>query len=234
MTLGIITKLWKRYELTRAFLRYYAGLKVPGVELRLYAAASFDEDPGMEDVVQDFPTWTATSVPNEPLSAKTNAACRLAYEDGVDAVMNVGSDDFASPAYIRRCVDEIERGVDYLGPEQIWFYDLPTGRCYYATHNTIGGTLTVGAGRCMSRRALDAVRGEPWEPKGKRPDWDYRLLMPMTPLPDLREHGLALVDVKSETNIGRYHNVVKCGGEEEDGAALLEKHFPADMMPVHA
>jgi hypothetical protein len=230
ITVGIISKLWKRPALTRAFLRYYSALQVPGMRFVLVAAASPDEDPHANMLMHEYwPDWYFVDAPNRPLSEKSNAACSAMASFSPDLIINVGSDDFLDPTYIRRVVRQVQAGADYVVPAELYFFDVPTGRCCHIWNNH-----GMKAGAAMSSRLLDAVDWNPWI-AGDRPDSDIddrirtvRLDgQQVEPCRLFNSTGIVL-DVKSgEGNLGSYDEArAYIFSRDVDGEHLLQHHFP--------
>jgi len=232
---GLITKLWGRPALTRLFFEYWDALVVPGAEFVKVAAFTKVED---GKLAQGF-GWLAEKVPNEPLAAKGNAACRLLRGEDVDLAINLGSDDFASPGYILECCEMVQAGStdgsisDYLLPRELYVYNAPTRECTYIWNNH---SLTAGA--ALSRRLLEEVGYAPWNPQGHRPDTDmqaglYKALRRLggSGYPDMVTGAGAVVDVKTDEGCywpGGYEGVKTGGGfrRQVDGPQVLQTYFP--------
>lgn len=148
MRIGLATTLWKRPALTSVMQRYYMGLHLPGVELVFRAAWT----PGDE---QEH-LWPRVEAVNEPLSDKWNDAVEDLRREDVAGVVIIGSDDFLTPAYLSMLPMLAE--YDYVGLDSLFVLDGMQGRCVQAT------PLRVGAGRFLSRRALDRCAWRPYTP----------------------------------------------------------------------
>ena len=98
--------------------------------------------------------------PNRPLPAKFNISCKMLRGEDVDACMILGSDDLVTP----RLFDTYERllaeGYDYIGLQDCHFFDVLQGELYRWCHPP---GVTVGAGRCLSRRLLERLEWMPWQ-----------------------------------------------------------------------
>lgn len=135
----------------------------------IVCAATLDEDVALCERL----SVPCAVVDNQGLGAKWNAAFALAREQGTDAVMIVGSDDFVSRPYLTAMLRLAERrDMDHATTTDVWFYDLLTGRAI------MKACERVGAGRLVSRRAMDAVAWAPHTPereKGMDADIDAAL-----------------------------------------------------------
>src|SRR5690606_2601326 len=161
VTLGVVTKLWSRPAVAEFVMRYFARLTLDGVRLECVAVAS----PGDRHEPAPVDGWRRVYAPNRPLSHKGNHAART-LEGRVDAVLNIGSDDVCSPAYIEAAVNAIRGGADYVVPEGLCLWDLATGRSMEVD------APRIGAGRVLSARLLDTLRWHPWPVRGNVPDAD--------------------------------------------------------------
>jgi hypothetical protein len=239
MRVGIVSKIWGRPALTRAFLSYYASLEVPGVEIVGIAAVSLGEDPGVALTATDHwgrkqaSVWSFVNAPNQPLADKGNAACEAMRPLNPDLVINLGSDDFVSPEYVRSVVNAIESGADYVVPSEVYFYEPATHRACRQTKNH-----GMKAGAAMSARLLEKVGWRPWKPGGHFPDTDLDS--------GLRSHAKAqylpagsgvVLDVKAEgvwfTSFDQFRTANRFV-EDVDPDELLSNHFPGLLEALNA
>ena len=72
-----------------------------------------------------------------------------------DAVMVIGSDNLCHPEWIQFCVNELVNGADVVGSNIIHFVDPVSDR-------VMRSRLRSGAGRCYSRKLLDAYDWKLW------------------------------------------------------------------------
>jgi len=152
--------------------------------------------------------------PNEPLGAKHNAALALVPPD-VDGVMILPSDDFVHPQYVERAKAALGAGADYVYPFSCGMYEVSTGKACILVQPPSDGALRFGAGRVVSRKALDSV-GPLWtEARARGLDSDSHAR--------IRAHGFrptfvdlgpdvpCLTDVKSGVNLWPYHTWARKG-----------------------
>ena len=156
--LGIVTALWGRSKLTEHVLRYYAGFKAPRVEFVLVAVRS----PEDADPAPDVPGWQYIEAHNEPLGQKFNAGLSLLSTLGVDAVMVVGSDDLVSAGYVDLVLTQMRKGTDHVAVRDLFIYCPPGKHVLYCE------SMPSGAGRVVSRRALDMMRWKLWDDDAPR------------------------------------------------------------------
>ena len=146
---------------------------------------------------------------NQPLGAKHNRALALALKDDRwDAVMILPSDDFVEPIYLEAVRHELRQGADYIAPASCGMVDVATGKACILRHATWTGTLKFGAGRVLSRKAVEHI-GELWTPgkaRGLDTDSHAHILAHgyTAKVIDLGPDVPCLTDVKTETNIWPY------------------------------
>src|SRR5690606_28796300 len=155
--------------------------------------------------------------PHGPMSHKGNHAART-LEGRVDAVLNVGSDDVCSPAYIEAAVNAIRGGADYVVPEGLCLWDLATDRSMEVD------APRIGAGRVLSARLLDTLRWHPWPVRGNVPDADMderlrqhapeALANPARVTGNDVAGGMVVCDIKCGDNIGTFDSVVQRRGPQ--------------------
>jgi hypothetical protein len=140
-----MTTTYKRPELTRAVLDWWAGLEVEGVKMWGRAGGDYL-------TTTYSPFWGFSFQRNSPLGAKHNRTLSECNCCGVDGVMVIGSDDIVEPKLITRSVKAIQKGAMWTQPETLYFYDTATGRC----STPASGRLT-GAGRVYSTKLLNLL-----------------------------------------------------------------------------
>jgi len=136
MKIAIVTCLWHRPELTEIFLRYYhemASCLSGRYEVPLIAVISRVEDANLAREIG----WGVIKTANSPLTGKFNAGFKAAGDMGADGVLLLGSDDFASPAYLAQLFD-MAGYYFYVTPHGIHFYDWYTGEMLFKNTERTG------------------------------------------------------------------------------------------------
>lgn len=107
-----------------------------------------------------------TGVPwrNEPLGEKFNAALYEAMKMGATRIVILPSDDFVSQEWVDIARHSI---ADYIIPPSCGVYSPEANRAIVIRKNYPAGMLTFGAGRIVSKRAIDAT-GDLWPPNLNR------------------------------------------------------------------
>ena len=224
MHVGIVSKLWKRPALTRAFLRYWAAFKVEGVRFTCVAAISPNKDDTVRQYEEEgFEGWHFVRAPNQPLANKGNKACLAMKEFQPDIVINVGSDDFVSPEYVQSVIRAVEAGAHYIVPREVFFYDAPTGRACRAFKNH-----SLKAGAAFSKDLLDRFHWQPWWKSGQYPDRDLDKRIGVRNRTILPYGSGAVVDVKGEPPFFASYDHFRDGSKhrEDADAAWLMAQFP--------
>jgi len=165
MRLGLLTLLWKRPRLSRIVLSYYNGLDLGGIELVKHAVGSEGDK---SRVVAEDSGWRYSEHPNQPFTDKWNAAMSPFKEWDVEGVMIIGSDNLHNPEYFYMVKTLLEGGMDSIRIYSHYNLDVFTRRMYCFRNRTIG------TGRTLSSRLLEAVDWNPWRP-GKRRNADGHL-----------------------------------------------------------
>jgi hypothetical protein len=177
MRLGVLTCIWKRHELAEAMLAHTLAIArevaLEDIVLELVAVVSPD-DPGAEALVWDagYP-WEAVVHANQPLSDKWNAGmdefAGEAYEPSanIDAVVILGSDDFVTADLFRCWAKHLRDGWALLGVKDAYTFRPGDGRLVHYPGYGPGPRQgeSLGTGRCLSRKLLQALEWKPW-PEG--------------------------------------------------------------------
>lgn len=149
-----------RHALSRVWARHTASL---GFDRVIVCITEGDDLLGS---ICDEAGFFVVQQPNQPLSGKFNAALRPAWEESTEGTrfMILPSDDFASPAWIEAARTT---ELDYIAPHCCGIMDLQTGNAF-KLEGLGSGVLKFGAGRVISRRAIDKVGGELWPTELRR------------------------------------------------------------------
>ncbi len=170
-TIILLTAIHRRHEVAERMLRHHADVaaRLQDVCRLKLAAVCSPEDAGfLGPLAKELDVFWRDQA-NRPLSTKWQRGLGFAADAiDCDAVMILGSDDFANEAFFRLAVDRLEKGSDGFGPDSIWFYQQSSGalgRWQGPMTVEAGDSFPVpaGAGRVFSRKLLDAVRWRLWE-----------------------------------------------------------------------
>lgn len=162
LRLGYVTAMWGRPQLTGKVFRAVADLRrrlAPALDL--VPAVCGSEGARSRQLAEDC-GFMYVERPNEPLGAKWNAALDLLRTREVAGVCVFGSDDLANAAYVEALRAAIAAGCGLAGLTSLYFLDGPRGRLLHWRGYPADAGRTVGAGRFIHARILDALDWKLW------------------------------------------------------------------------
>jgi len=233
----LVTAVWQRRELTRAFWLWAARLRrrwrvSHGITLDLVAAASNDEDAALGEAVGA----RIVRHENTPLGAKFNAALLAARENAPDAVLIMGSDDF----FCDRAADALGGAVladRSVGFRDCYYLDLATGATRYLKGYRVKSRHRepVGCGTLHRRDLLDRLNWRLWDATQHHgmDNSRFATLNAHGAMPELlwlRDLDAVMVDIKTPVNLWPFDRTRKQPVmSAEEGRAMLA-HLPAEVL----
>lgn len=167
--------------------------------------------------------FTLIPMANDPLAGKFNAAMEVAIGLGATRIMLIPSDDFVSQEW----TDIARTSTDpYIIPHACAVYNPATDEAYQI-YKFSAGTLRFGAGRVVSREAVDKV-GELWTPtlnKGLDTASHHRLLATGIHHKIVQTSTVPITDVKTCENLWPY-STWKMGSRDITGDQALHMVSP--------
>ena len=161
----ILSSIWKRDELTRAFLRHLATLKDDIADFELDCVIVGSEGEKSRKMVEEFGHHYVEEE-NQPLSRKWNTGLKSTRLMNPDAVIILGSDDFTSPRTIQSLCKSISQGRLMTGLMDMHIFDSIRAKMYhwngYVMNNPHRRWETIGMARCLSRKLLEKVDFSIW------------------------------------------------------------------------
>ena len=244
-TLVVLTALWKRHKLSMLMLEHTLAMakKCNGFDVRIVAAVSPDEDRESVALCRSFGI-TYAEVANAPLGRKWQTALDWAIASGpCDAVMLLGSDDFATEHVFRAAAKAIfEDGATIFGFSDFYFIGQGPRAAYWPGYAENTGRMgePMGAGRTFSRELLDALRSRLWKDdlESSLDQWSWARIMAASEFLPVRlasiplaACGGMLVDVKQATSeqmspLQRYFD----SGSQEIDWRLVTRFFGAQLV----
>ncbi len=97
---------------------------------------------------------------NLPVSAKLNRAMAYMRSMGVDYVMILGSDNIMSTETYQRINEEVQKGYNVVGVQNIYFFG--TAGVYKGNMVHYQGKNMLGVCKTISSDVLDKVNWKPW------------------------------------------------------------------------
>lgn len=221
--LGLLTCVWKRHSLTALVLDYYAALRASTADRIDWTMVAVGSEGATSRNLAEGRGFTYVEHANEPLGAKWNAGLRPLQQVRPEAVIIVGSDDLVPAAAMEHYLRALDEGARFIGFTDMFFYDAPTHRMlYWPGYQGARAGETVGCGRCVHREFLDEVGWQLWHDE-RNSGLDrsmmerFAALSPgsMTSAHRLlsgRDLGVALIDIKSDTNMWSFDQTAAAPG----------------------
>ncbi len=139
---------------------------------------------------------------NNPVSEKFNRGMVWARDMGITNVLISGSDDIFSTDTIKRIIEEIDKGYDVVGIDNIYFYagdGINRGKMCHLV-----GKRILGVGKTISDRILTQVNWRPWT---KEKNWGLDALVTQSILPHVKTCSILsdtfVCDVKTKDNLNK-------------------------------
>lgn len=162
MRIAILTAAWKRYELFSVYCNHIkwlcaqidcVGISVCSDELSQKLAHESGQ--------------IAIQYQNQPLGAKWNAGLRAIRAIPHDAILIIGSDDFASLALIKKYTKGLIQGCEFQGMFDCHVFNTKTkGMVFWPGYRTVNPSRqseTIGAGRFISRSLAKKLDYQFWD-----------------------------------------------------------------------
>ncbi len=205
MKLVIYTCAYGRYSVLRIYIDWLNAVRSKYNIIPVIVS----DDQGIADMCNSNDI-VHLSAPNEPLGRKFNTLSVLKAID-FDYLMVMGSDDICNMRMIKYYFELMERGLDFWGMKDIYFYSAKLKQTKYwggFKNHRIGET--VGAGRVLSRGLLDRLDWKPWDSSLNR-KLDRSMTEKLITL-DVKNHAMNLadndcflLDIKAGYNISKFN-----------------------------
>ena len=206
-TVAISTAVWRRYDVFAMFAEGIKELQHEFPNIKFITIVAGSEGQKSKAAAELF-GFQYIEIPNDPLAAKFNITTALAKKHNPDYVLCLGSDDIIHPSLMRLYVSAMQRGYDFIGIEDMYFWDTVSGKCLYwgGYRDARRKGHTAGAGRLISSRLMSAWGWAPWEIRhSKVLDNSMQGKLSRTPHSrlsiNIRAAGAFALDIKSETNM---------------------------------
>ena len=221
--IGILTCIWKRPELTRYVLDYYAKMEVEGVRFSRRAVASEPIGPQRG--------WTIIQEPNRPLGKKWNQGCEEFKRTHIDGLVVVGSDDLLNARFFE-VIRDLDDNVQHAELDSLYYYDTLSGDMVYLPR------AVPGAGRYFNRTYLRRAKWRLWmDGTEEHLDADpYRWAPGVTKRRiESRPTGAALVDIKSDINMWSFGYITHYPGlKKVDPVSTFRDEFGVMVTDIPA
>ena len=220
MKITMVTGVWKRPDVFKLFAK---GVKAIPHEIDVIVAGS--EGIHSRRMVESE-GFTYIEKKNRPLGAKMNATTLAAK--GSDYVICMGSDDILSPELFEVYLHYMNKGFDFIGLQDLYFYDTKSKHAiYWGGYKDNRKGKTTGVGRCLSKRMMELMDWQPWENKFNRyldGSMDANIsTCKSKKVINLKRTGLMAVDVKSKHNLTKFE---KWHNADFIDPELIKEQFP--------
>jgi hypothetical protein len=156
---------------------------------------------------------------NEPLGEKKNFGLKEAKKFEFDYLMEIGSDDLVLNELLDSYKEKIEQGKDFFGISDAAYINSETGEC-----RRLISRSTYGAGRMISRKALELVGWNLWyDHLNRGMDNNSVSALNRKGIPYFRLSPMefpGVIDIKSQENIWKFNYFL---GVEYDKQNFMDK-----------
>ena len=197
MKISMVTGVWKRPEVFKMFAK---GVHHLDVDINVIVAGS-EGDTSRKMVESEG--FNYIEIANQPLATKMNATTLAAK--GSDYVICMGSDDVLSQELLNHYIIWMEKGYDFIGVQDFYFYDTKSGKSLYwgGYRDRRRFMHSAGAGRCISSDLMNRWKWQPWK-VGDDDMLDNSMqgrIRGKQKILNIRELGVYALDIKSSTNM---------------------------------
>lgn len=217
---AILTCSYRRAEIFRLFLRSLHRALSPYLDraqFHLFVGGDEADDGGQNRQILESArlsqTWVA--FPNRPLGRKWQTVLAKARSVGFDYALILGSDDLICHRLVAAYLELMACGYDDVAVRDLYFLDAESLRLiYYPGYRDGHPYKTIGAGRLLSRRVIDALDGNLWNPDLDRAldrslHENLRDVERKEILLSCRESGFTVLDIKSPQNLWTFRRYAK-------------------------
>lgn len=203
----VFTPIWGRHDIVKIWQKGVERIKNynPQVfEIIPFCMVSNKED---RELIESF-GYDYIETENKPLGRKHNKGLEALKDREFDYILQLGSDDLITNEYLHYLLSPMLSREPVFGVNRLLFCEPSTEKaCRFEL--TTQDNILIGAGRCISYEAIEALNFNLW------PN-DINRGLDMTSQANLYEVGampfsiatgdFCVLDVKSDTNIWSYNN----------------------------
>jgi hypothetical protein len=210
---------YKRIEISKIFKKKIIELQDSFEDDFDFINIIVDSEWSNSDIFQNESKFLYINHDNSPLSDKWNSGLDFLKNMVYDNLVIIGSDDVIHQNVFKVYKNKINENYDFIGIEDLYLFDIDSKVMYYwpgyGENNPRNGE-TIGLGRCLSKRVIEKLNYQLWNP-GLMRNLDGSMMS------KIKESKLNLnsytfkckefgpcVDIKSDqnlTNINRFRNL---------------------------
>ena len=201
MKFTILVPVWGRYDTLKLFNDCVIRLQEE-YDINVVAVGSSEAD---KKVCESY-GYHYTQAPNKPLGGKLNNGLKVCKDLDSDAFIMLGSDDILSSNLLNYYAQQINKGFDFVGFLDCYFYDLNSkNMIYWKGYRGQRSGEPIGAWRCLSRGLLESLNWEAWD--NQHHSIDYTM---WNKLKNVKKHvttsknKFLIVDLKNEDNVTKF------------------------------
>ncbi|GAX60134.1 glycosyltransferases [Candidatus Scalindua japonica] len=203
----ILTTLWKRHHIFKSFINRSKELKKNNnFDIEIVAVGSEG------DITKEICETNCIhylEFKNNPLGKKWNYGLNACKKMKPDYVMILGSDDLISNNLLEAYLPYCQKGYDFLGVMDAYFFDTVSNQCiYWSGYTNHRVEESIGAGRLLSHKLLDKSNWKIWDDNlNNCLDRSMMTLINKNiqkkEIISLKKIGAYIVDIKSKFNMGK-------------------------------
>lgn len=175
--------------------------------------------------------YTYTNHKNNPLGGKLQAGLQKARELDFDACIMLGSDDILSNSVVDLYNSALNKGYDFIGFLDCYFYDLENKNMrHWKGYTNERRGEPIGAWRCLSRELLDRLDWNVWD--NQHHSVDYQMWQKVNGkfkiLKAKCEDRYRVVDLKTKANVTKFTKFPN--SEPVNAKQVMMGNFPVNEI----
>lgn len=141
--------------------------------------------------------------PNDCLGTKHNIGVQKSLEYKYDYLMNLGSDDIITRDLFKLYEPYFASDYPFFGSTRLTFIDSESKEA-----RTKDYKIMIGAGRCIKRSEIEALKGDMYDKKQRGLDLNSMSKFDC-PMQEIENPFNTIIDIKSKENIWPFEEVTK-------------------------
>ena len=195
---GLMTISYRRPQVLHLFLASIKRLREE-IDIEFPAVVVGDEE--HKALCEDYGVYHITQT-NHPATAKWNTGVNFLMWADCDYIVIMGSDDIMSTDLLKNLIVEMNKGVDIIGINTVYFY-AGDGKYKGALLKCTSPKHILGVARCIRRGIIEEV-GVLWN---KDRSWGMDHIILQNIMPHLKTYAMVegvCVDIKTHESLNRF------------------------------